>query len=236
MGVISYVHPPFLFLNQYTMNNIHILGNQNSIFNQFLSEIRDVEIQADSLRFRRNMERLGEIFAYEISKTMRYEEREINTPLGIATMNVLAEQPILATILRAGLPLHQGLLNFFDKGQNAFITAFRKYEKDGSFDIEIDYISSPSIDDKVLILSDAMLATGQSMSLGYEEILTKGTPSHTHLVCPIASRQGIEYLQHNLPLSDCTLWIGAIDEELTAQSFIVPGLGDAGDLAYGIKE
>lgn len=236
MDVWHYAHSFFQYLNQKTMNNIHVLGSQNSIFNQFLSEIRNSSIQTDSLRFRRNMERLGEIFAYEISKTMQYEEREIETPLGIANMKVLAEQPILATILRAGLPLHQGLLNYFDQGQNAFITAFRKYEKDGSFDIEIDYISSPSVDDKVIILADPMLATGQSMVLGYEEILTKGTPSHTHLVCAIASRQGIDYLQHNLPPSDCTLWIGAIDEELTAQSYIVPGLGDAGDLAYGIKE
>lgn len=236
MDVWHYAHSFFQYLNQKTMNNIHVLGSQNSIFNQFLSEIRNSSIQTDSLRFRRNMERLGEIFAYEISKTLRYEEREITTPLGTANMSLLAEQPVLATILRAGLPLHQGLLNYFDKGENAFITAYRKYEKDGSFEIEMDYISSPSIDDKILILADPMLATGQSMALAYEEMLTKGTPSHTHLVSVIASRQGVEYLRHNLSPSECTLWVGAVDEELTAHSYIVPGLGDAGDLAYGIKE
>ncbi len=218
------------------MNNIHILGKENSIFNEFLSEIRSEDVQVDSLRFRRNMERIGEIFAYEISKTMKFEEREITTPLGIASVPVLSSQPVLATILRAGLPLHQGLLNFFDKGQNAFITAFRKYEKDGTFEIEVDYLSAPSIDDKVLILADSMLATGQSMTLAYEELLTKGTPQHTHLVCTIASKQGLEYLYHHISPSKCTLWVGAVDEELTACSFIVPGLGDAGDLAYGIKE
>ncbi len=218
------------------MSNIHILGNQNSLFNEFLSEIRNSDVQGDSLRFRRNLERIGEIFAYEISKTLRYEEQEITTPLGIANMSLPVSQPVLATILRAGLPLHQGLLNYFDKGENAFITAFRKYEKDGTFDIEIDYLSSPSIEGKTLILADPMLATGQSMVLAYEELLGKGKPAHTHIVSIIASRQGLEYLQQHLSPTDCTLWVGAIDEELTAQSYIVPGLGDAGDLAYGIKE
>lgn len=218
------------------MNNIHLLGSQNSIFNQFLSEIRNTEIQNDSMRFRRNMERIGEIFAYEISKTMPYSEQEISTPLGITNMRTLVGQPVLATILRAGLPLHQGLLNFFDQSQNAFITSFRKYEKDGSFEIEIDYMSAPSIDDKIVIIADPMIATGQTMVLAYNELLNNGTPAHTHFVGAIASRQGIEYLKHNLPLSNCTLWVGAVDEELTAQSLIVPGLGDAGDLSYGIKE
>ncbi len=217
-------------------NNIHILGNQNSLFNEFVSELRNSDVQTDSLRFRRNMERIGEIFAYEISKTMAYESCDVNTPLGIANMSLLSSQPVLATILRAGLPLHQGMLNYFDKGQNAFITAFRKYEKDGTFEIEMDYLSSPSIEGKTLILSDPMLATGQSMVLGYKAMLTRGTPAHTHLVSIIASRQGIEYLQHHFPLTDCTLWVGAVDEELTAHAYIVPGLGDAGDLAFGTKE
>ncbi len=220
------------------MNNssLNILGNQNSLFNQFISEIRNSDVQSDSLRFRRNLERIGEIFAYEISKTLPYEEREIVTPLGIANIALLQDYPVLATILRAGLPLHQGMLNYFDKSQNAFITAFRKYEKDGTFEIEVDYLSSPTIEDKTLILADPMLATGQSMVLAYEEMLTKGDPVHTHFVSAIASRQGLEYLQAHVSPSNSTIWIGAVDEELTAHSYIVPGLGDAGDLAYGIKE
>ncbi len=215
--------------------NIHILGDENSIFNEFLSEIRSRDVQIDSMRFRRNLERLGEIFAYEISKTMRYEKQDVVTPLGIASMPRLAEKTVLATILRAGLPLHQGMLNYFDHGESAFISAFRKYYKDGTFEIQVDYMSSPELDDKTLILADPMLATGKSMLLGYEELITKGTPTHTHIVSVIASRQGVEYLQRHLSPSKCTLWIGAVDEELTAHSYIVPGLGDAGDLAYGNK-
>lgn len=217
------------------MNNIHILGEHCSLFNEFLAEIRSADVQVDSMRFRRNLERLGEIFAYEISKTMRYEKQEVTTPLGIAEMSRLVSKPVLATILRAGLPLHQGLLNYFDKGENAFISAFRKYYKDGSFEIQVDYMSSPELDDKTLILADPMLATGQSMVLAYEELMSKGEPDHTHIVCIIASRQGLDYVQQHLSPSKCTLWIGAVDEELTAHSYIVPGLGDAGDLAYGIK-
>ncbi|MBO4488859.1 MAG: uracil phosphoribosyltransferase [Bacteroidales bacterium] len=215
---------------------VNILGNNNSLFNEFIAEIRSVDVQVDSMRFRRNLERIGEIFAYEISRTMRYEHQEVTTPLGIAEIPRLVDKPVLATILRAGLPLHQGILNYFDHAENAFISAFRKYEKDGSFEIQIDYISSPEIDEKTLILADPMLATGQSMVLAYEELLTKGDPVHTHLVSIIASRQGIEYLQEHCSPSNCTLWIGAIDEELTAHSYIVPGLGDAGDLAYGKKD
>lgn len=217
-------------------SNIHILGNHNSVFNQFISEIRSCDVQSDSLRFRRNLERIGEIFAYEISKTLPYEEQEVVTPLGIANISMLADYPVLATILRAGLPMHQGMLNYFDRSQNAFITAFRKYEKDGTFEIEVDYLSSPTIDDKILIMADPMLATGQSMVLAYEEMLTKGDPVHTHLVSIIASRQGLDYLQSHVSPTNTTIWIGAVDEELTAHSYIVPGLGDAGDLAYGIKE
>ena len=215
---------------------VNILGNNNSLFNEFIAEIRSAEVQVDSMRFRRNLERIGEIFAYEISRTMRYERQEVTTPLGIAEMSRLVDKPVLATILRAGLPLHQGILNYFDRAENAFISAFRKYEKDGTFEIQIDYISSPDLDEKTLILADPMLATGQSMVLAYEELLTKGDPVHTHLVSIIASRQGIEYLQRHCSPTNCTLWIGAVDEELTAHSYIVPGLGDAGDLAYGKKD
>ena len=166
---------------------------------------------------------------------MKYNSQEVITPLGIAEIPRLQEKPVLATILRAGLPLHQGLLNYFDRGESAFISAFRKYYKDGTFEIQVDYMSAPELDDKTLILTDSMIATGKSMLLTYEELMTKGKPEHTHLVSIIASRQGVEYLRHHLKPSKCTLWIGAIDEELTAQSYIVPGLGDAGDLAYGIK-
>lgn len=217
------------------MKQINYLGKENSIFNHFLAEIRDVEVQQDSMRFRRNLERLGEIFAYEISRTMEYEEREINTPLGSVNMNILKSKPVLATILRAGLPLHQGLLNYFDDSENAFISAFRKSHRDGSFEIQIDYMSAPDLEDKTLILADPMVATGQSMLLAYEELLNNGRPKHTHFVSIIASSEGIEYLQNKLSPNNCTIWVGAVDDELTAQSYIVPGLGDAGDLAYGAK-
>ena len=218
------------------MNNLHILGTQNSLFNEFISEVRSSEVQTDSMRFRRNLERIGEIFAYEISKGMQYADQEVVTPLGIATIPRLQEKPVLATILRAGLPLHQGMLNYFDHADNAFISAFRKYYKDGTFEIQIDYLSSPDLDEKTLILCDPMLATGQSLVLAYEELMSKGDPLHTHIVSAIVSRQGLDYVMSKLPDDSCTFWVGAIDEELTAQSYIVPGLGDAGDLAYGIKE
>lgn len=214
---------------------IHILGENNSLFNQFISEIRDEIVQKDSLRFRRNLERVGEIFAYEISKHLEYKTQEVTTPLGVAKVPVLANQPVLATILRAGLPLHHGLLNYFDQGENCFISAYRKYDEKGEFHIEFEYISSPSLDDKIVILSDPMLATGSSMEIGYRALLEKGTPKHVHLVSVIASQKGVDYLVKRIPEKNYTLWIGAIDPEMTPKSYIVPGLGDAGDLAYGIK-
>lgn len=213
---------------------IHIIGKSTSIFNQFVSEIRDKTIQRDSMRFRRNMERMGEIFAYEISKHLPYQIKKVNTPLGIARVPVLKEQVVLVTILRAGLPLHAGLLNYFDKAENAFVSAYRKHGKDGSFKIKIEYLSSPSIQNKTLILSDPMLATGSSMVLSYEAMLQRGIPKHTHVVSAIASVEGIEYAKKNLP-PNVTLWVGAVDDELTAHAYIVPGLGDAGDLAFGEK-
>ena len=213
---------------------VHVLGASNSIFNQYISEIRDINVQNDSMRFRRNLERMGEIIAYEISKTLKYEMKEVTTPLGIANVSVPSEQPVIATILRAGLPLHQGILNYFDKGQNAFISAYRKHHKDGSFDIHVEYMASPELNQKVLILTDPMLATGSSMVLAYQAIIKRGIPAHTHVVAIIASTEGVEYAKKHLP-SNVTLWVGAIDEELTAQSYIVPGLGDAGDLAFGEK-
>lgn len=208
----------------------------NSVLNQFVAEMRDVNIQADSMRFRRNMERIGEIFAYEISKTFHYESREVTTPLGSAFMELPAEQPVLATILRAGLPFHNGFLNYFDKGGNAFVSAYRKHHKDGKFTIQMEYVSSPVLEDKTLIITDPMLATGSSIVLTYKELLSKGKPRHTHIVTIIACTDGIEYIKRNLSFENITIWAAAIDSELTAQAYIVPGLGDAGDLAYGTKE
>ncbi|MDR2972249.1 MAG: uracil phosphoribosyltransferase [Bacteroidales bacterium] len=214
---------------------IRNLGVENSLFNQFISEVRNTKIQNDAMRFRRNMERIGEIFAYEISKTLPFEKTTINTPLGEVDMNIICQQPILATILRAGLPLHQGLLNYFDKAENAFISAFRKHDVEGNFEIQIDYMSSPMLKNKTLIIIDPMLATGKSMVLTYRELITMGVPKHIHIVSVIASVDGIEYIQKHLPHSKTSIWLGAIDQELTAQSYIVPGLGDAGDLAFGAK-
>ncbi len=211
------------------------LGEKNSLFNQFISEIRDVNIQNDSLRFRRNIERIGEIFAYEISKELDFKQKNVTTPLGIAEMNLLDNYPVLATILRAGLPLHQGFLNFFDKSGNTFISAYRKYISKENFVIEFEYMASPSLENKVVILSDPMLATGSSFEIGYKALFRKGTPKHVHLVSVIASRCGVDYIQEKLPDENCTLWVGAIDPELNNKSYIVPGLGDAGDLAYGEK-
>lgn len=213
---------------------VHILGNNNSIINNFIAELRDVEVQKDRMRFRRNLERMGEIFAYEISKHLPYISKEVITSLGVANVNVLSEQPVVATILRAGLPMHQGMMNYFDQADNAFVSAYRKHHKDGSFDIQIEYVSSPMLHDRTLILCDPMLATGASIVLTYKELLRKGTPGHTHLVTAIASAEGVEYVKSHMS-SNVTIWIGAMDEELTAHSYIVPGLGDAGDLAFGLK-
>lgn len=214
---------------------IKILGNNHSILDQYLSEIRDVVIQKDPLRFRENMYRIGEIFAYEISKTLKFEVTEVNTPLGVAKVPTLQSQPVLATILRAGLSVHNGLLKIFDRGENCFISAYRKYTEEGDFDIEFEYMASPSLDDKVVILSDPMLASGKSMEIAYHALFSKGSPSHIHLVSIISSLQGVNYLIDKIRVENVTLWLGAIDEGLNTHSYIVPGLGDAGDLAYGEK-
>lgn len=211
------------------------LSTDNSILNHFISEIRDKTVQKDNMRFRRNLERIGEIFAYEISKKMDYTPNETVTPLGIANSNLISDNVVVATIMRAGLPLHNGILNFFDKAQNAFVAAYRKYGNDNKFKIQIEYITSPSIENKTLILADTMLATGSSLVLAYQKLIERGIPKHTHLVCPISSIYGVEYVQKHLSCENVTLWVGAIDEELTNKSYIVPGLGDAGDLAYGSK-
>lgn len=215
------------------MNN---LGEENSIFNQFMAEIRDIDVQKDSLRFRRNLERVGELMAYEISKVLPYETRQVRTPLGVAECSVLAEQPVLATILRAGLPLHRGLLNYFDRAENTFISAYRMHhDDDDAFDVEVEYLASPSLTGKTVILCDPILATGSSMVLAYKALLERGTPRHIHVATVIAAEQGVKCVQENLP-PETTIWAGAVDSELTPRSYIVPGLGDAGDLAYGSKE
>ncbi len=214
---------------------LKLLGNHHSIIDQYLGEIRDVNIQKDPMRFRENLQRLGELFGYEISKTLSYSNREVPTPLGVAQVPMLARQPVLATILRAGLPMHQGLLRVFDQAENTFISAYRKYTDDGNFDIEFEYIASPLLDGKVVILSDPMLASGMSMEISYHALLSKGNPEHIHLVSLIGSSKGVQYVQDNIPDGRVTLWLGAIDPEMTAKSYIVPGLGDAGDLAYGAK-
>jgi len=211
------------------------LGDENSLLHTFIAEIRDEIIQKDSMRFRRNLERAGEIFAYEISKTLRYSTEEVKTPLGIAEAHKIRDQIVLSTILRAGLPLHNGLLRYFDKAENAFISAYRVYEKDGTFNIRFEHISGPKVDKKVVILCDPMLATGASTVLAAEALIRKGKPSHLHIVSIIASKEGIENVRQKLSRTKTTIWVGAIDDELTSKAYIVPGLGDAGDLAYGSK-
>jgi uracil phosphoribosyltransferase len=211
------------------------LLKQPSVVNQFMAELRDAEVQKDPMRFRRNLERVGEAIAIELSKVLEYREQEVYTPLGVAHTKLLVEQPVLATILRAGLPLHQGLLNYFDRADSAFISAYRKHRKgEDAFDIEVEYLSSPSLDDRVLILVDPMLATGRSMVHCYRAMLRHGRPKSLHVVSAIASVEGLDHARSHLP-AGTRFWVGAIDEEMTAQAYIVPGLGDAGDLAYGIK-
>ncbi len=212
------------------------LGENNSILNKFVAQMRDKTIQKDSMRFRKNLERLGQIFAYEISKTLKYSEKPFVTPLGIANIGTHDNSIVVATILRAGLPLHEGILSYFDDAQNAFVAAYRKYDKGEDFHINIEYASTPDLTGKTLILADTMLATGASLEIAYKKLCEEGEPEHTHLVCPISSAYAVEYLQKNMPSDKVTLWVAAIDEELTSHSYIVPGLGDAGDLAYGEKK
>jgi uracil phosphoribosyltransferase len=209
------------------------LSHHYSLMSSWISELRDVQIQQDRLRFRRNLERIGEVAAIEISKQLKYEDKEVQTPLGIAICKVLSQQPVLATILRAGLPLHQGLLNYFDKADNAFISAYRKHNRDGSFEISLDYISCPEIENRVVIIADPMMATGSSLVKTIQFLRDEGHPSEIHIVTAIACTVGIEYVKRTEP--QCKIWCGAVDDELTAKGYIVPGLGDAGDLAYGTK-
>jgi uracil phosphoribosyltransferase len=210
------------------------LDKTTSIANVFLAELRDENIQKDAMRFRKNMERLGEFFAYEISKTLEFERKETQTPLGLAKTAFMPQQPVLATILRAGIPLHQGLLNIFDQSESTFITAYRKNHKNGNFVIQVEHISTPDLTDKVVIMADPMLATGMSMVLCCKELMNRYQIRELHIVAAIASTEGVNHVRANLPKAK--LWLGAIDEEMTSKSYIVPGLGDAGDLAYGIKQ
>lgn len=212
------------------------LGESNSILNRFVAELRDVNIQKDSLRFRRNVERIGEIMAYEISKRFAYSTKNIQSPLGIAPTSTPDDKVVISTILRAGLPFHQGFLSYLDNAENAFVSAYRKYKDRLNFDIHIEYIASPKITDKTLIITDPMLATGNSMELAYEALLTKGSPTHIHVASIIASRQAIEHIQKNMPDGKTTVWVATLDNELDEHSYIIPGLGDAGDLAYGEKD
>ncbi|RME09089.1 MAG: uracil phosphoribosyltransferase [Bacteroidetes bacterium] len=212
---------------------IYCINEFNTIANRFLAEMRDVNIQTDRMRFRRNMERLGEVMAYELSKTFQYKPQEVETPLGVAKVQLPTERIVLATILRAGIPFHQGFLNFFDNAENAFVSAYRKHHKDGTFDIHLEYVSCPDLEGAELILIDPMLATGSSMHIVIEELANYGKPSKLHIATAIASKQGLEFIRREHP--EAFVWIGAIDEELTGKAYIVPGLGDAGDLAYGAK-
>jgi uracil phosphoribosyltransferase len=209
------------------------LSKAHSLVSNWVAELRDVTIQNDRMRFRRNLERIGEVAAYEISKQLPYVEKEIQTPLGTATCEVLEEQPVLTTILRAGLALHNGLLSYFDKGDNAFVSAYRKHAADGSFEIALEYLSCPEIEGRTLIISDPMLATGASLVKTIQYLKEEGKPKSIHIVTAIACSVGIEYLRREVP--EAIIWCGAVDDELTAKGYIVPGLGDAGDLAFGAK-
>lgn len=212
------------------------LSEQNSVLNQFLREIRDVNIQKDPLRFRRNIERIGEVMAVEVSKAFAYEPTEVQTPLAKATVNTIAEPLVLATILRAGMPLHQGFLNIFDRAENAFLSAYRRVNDKGELEIVAEYLAAPSIEGKTLVIADPMLATGMSMEVSYLALLKHGQPKHTHLCCTIGTPQAIDYLRNALgDREDVTLWCAAIDPILNEKKYIVPGLGDAGDLCFGTK-
>ncbi len=209
------------------------LSEKHSLISNWICELRDTEVQADRMRFRRNLERIGEAMAFEISKSLPWKEQEVTTPMGISTCLVLEQQPVLATILRAGLPMHQGMLNYFDRADNAFISAYRKHKRDGSFDISLEYISCPSLEDRILIICDPMLATGSSLVKTIHFLREEGKPREVHVVSAIACTVGIEYVRREQP--NVRIWCGAIDDELTAKGYIVPGLGDAGDLAFGAK-
>lgn len=218
------------------MTMVKILNKENTILNKFLAQMRDKRVQRDSMRFRRNMERVAEIMAYEISKKLHYKTEHVETPLGIAAVECISDKVVIATILRAGLPFHQGFLNYFDDADNGFVSAYRKSRPDGSFIVDVEYVSTSSLSGKTLILVDPMLATGTSLMLVYDALVRRaGEPEHTHFAAAFASEQGVDYVLKHTDAKKCTLWCAAVDEELTSKSYIVPGIGDAGDLAYGVK-
>ena len=215
---------------------ITVLNKSKSLFNTYLSETRDENIQNNHCRFRRNMERMGSVFAYEISKQMQFSVHEVSTPFGIAKEEVISQPPVVISVMRSGLPLQTGVLDFFDSASAGFISLNHDYDKKGNMQVSLEYVSLPSIHEKELILCDAMIASGESMALAYKSLITRGTPTHVHLVALIASKEGLANLRKKLPTKRVSLWLGAIDDELTAKSYIVPGMGDAGDLAFGAKD
>ena len=215
---------------------VKILNTENTILNKFLAQMRSKTIQVDSMRFRRNMERVGEVMAYEISKKLNYTTEMVETPLGVAQVETISDKVVIATILRAGLPFHQGFLNYFDDADNGFVSAYRKSRPDGSFIVDVEYVSTSSLAGKTLILVDPMLATGTSLMLVYDALVRRaGEPEHTHFAAAFASEQGVEYVMKHTNPDKCTLWCASVDPELTSKSYIVPGIGDAGDLAVGVK-
>ena len=216
---------------------VNVLNSEKSILNKFLAEIRDRQVQGDSMRFRRNLERIGEVMALEISRELNYAPKTVTTPLGEAVIEMISDELVIATVLRAGLPFHQGFLNYFDNAQNAFIGAYRKNHKDNTMTIALEYVSGPSLEGKTLLLVDPMLATGASLVLAYEALVERcGEPTHTHVAAVISSEQGVDYVKRHMSGEKTTIWTAALDEELTSKNYIVPGLGDAGDLAYGTNK
>lgn len=214
---------------------INIINRQDSVINNYLSEIRDVDVQTDPLRFRRNIERIGSLMAYEVSKTLSYSPKDVRTPLGVATVNVPSNEIVVGTILRAGLPMHHGVLDVFDHAQNCFISAYRKYISPNEFEINLEYVATAHLDDKILIIADPMLATGNSIEATYQALKKYGKPKHTHIMSILGAQPGVDYLLNNIKDENVTLWVAAVDEQLNDHKYIVPGLGDAGDLAYGYK-
>ncbi len=217
------------------MIKINNLEKTDSVFNQYMAELRDAVIQQDRMRFRRNLERIGEIMAYEISKSFEYDNEEVTTPLGIKDVRTMHEQPVIATILRAGLPFHNGMLSMFDQADSAFIAAYRKYDKNEDSEIRVEYFSSPDIEDRILILCDPLLATGESIVKTLHGLMEEMMPKRIHIAVAVASQDGIKYVQRTMSRLPVTIWVGSIDEELTARAYVVPGIGDVGDLAYGEK-
>ena len=218
------------------MITIHNLEKTDSVFNQYMAELRDATIQQDRMRFRRNLERIGQVMAYEISKSFEYDDEEVTTPLGVKQIRTMREQPVIATILRAGLPFHNGMLSMFDQADSAFIAAYRKYDKnEEDSEIRVEYFSSPDIEDRILILCDPLLATGESIVKTLNGLMEEMLPKEIHIAVAVASQDGLDYVQRTMSRLPVTIWVGSVDEELTARAYVVPGIGDVGDLAYGEK-